>query len=230
MGNSKYCDHNDSRWCISACIVITLFSLAFCSFWFLFFVVLTDDFTLCYTTAYRTVKNRDVGLRGSFHWFIQQWTDVPRWNITGFRRPELTSVALDPPTFQTDRNIFWQLSRDGNSHGSGMPCTTTASPKPPLGATWRVGDTADGRRNAGWTMSKSARPCPCRNCPRWPPIEKRKKKEKKKETNWKRISAESFLMSLQRVKGLNWTELNWLNSLLLVTSTTRTLYWTFNIK
>ena len=36
--------------------------------------------------------------------------------------------------------IFWQLSRDGKLHGSGMSHATKASPKPSFRAPWRVGD------------------------------------------------------------------------------------------
>ena len=42
------------------------------------------------------------------------------------------------------------------------------------------------RGNAGWTTSKSGRPCPCRNCSQGPSAEKKK---------WKKISAELSLMS-----------------------------------
>ena len=48
------------------------------------------------------------------------------------------------------RNLFWQLSSDGNLHGSGMShaTTTTASPKPSFRYPWRVGDAVVGGRNA----------------------------------------------------------------------------------
>ena len=36
------------------------------------------------------------------------------------------------------RNLFWQLARDGNLHGSGMPYATTAYPKPSFRAPERV--------------------------------------------------------------------------------------------
>ena len=61
------------------------------------------------------------------------------------------------------RNLFWQLPRDGNLHGSGMSHTTTASPKSSFGTPWRVDDAMFGRGNAGWTTSKSGHPCPCLN-------------------------------------------------------------------
>ena len=39
----------------------------------------------------------------------------------------------------------WQLSGDGNVHGSGMPHATAASPKPYFRASWRMGDAVVGR-------------------------------------------------------------------------------------
>ena len=69
------------------------------------------------------------------------------------------------------RNLFWQLSRDGDLHGSGMSHATTASPKPSFRAPWRVGDAVVGRRNAGWTTSKSGPPCLGQNCSQGPPAE-----------------------------------------------------------
>ena len=60
------------------------------------------------------------------------------------------------------RNFFWQLSRDTNLHGSGMPLPKTASecPKPPFRASWRVCDIVVSRGNAWWTTSKSGHFCP----------------------------------------------------------------------
>ena len=40
----------------------------------------------------------------------------------------------------------------------------TASPTPSLRASWRVDNAVVGRRNAGWTASKSEHPCPCQKC------------------------------------------------------------------
>ena len=65
-----------------------------------------------------------------------------------------------------------QAILDGKLHGSGMSHTTTASPKPFFRAPWRVDDGVVGRRNAGWTTSKSGHPCPCQNCSPGPPAEK----------------------------------------------------------
>ena len=69
------------------------------------------------------------------------------------------------------RNLFWQLSRDGNLHGLGMSHTTTASPKPSFKAPWMVSNAVVGRGNAGWTVSKSGHPCLCWNCSQGPPAE-----------------------------------------------------------
>ena len=70
------------------------------------------------------------------------------------------------------RNLFWQLSRDGNLHGNGMSQATTASPKPSFGASWRVDDAIVSRGNAGWTTSKSGHPCPCQNSSRGRPAKR----------------------------------------------------------
>ena len=70
------------------------------------------------------------------------------------------------------RNLFWQLSRDRNLHGSGMSHATKASPKLSLRAPWRVGNTVASGENAGWTSSKSGQPCPCQKCSRGPPAER----------------------------------------------------------
>ena len=48
----------------------------------------------------------------------------------------------------------WQLSRDGNWHGSGMSHATTACPKPSFRAPWRVEDAVVGRGNARRTLSR----------------------------------------------------------------------------
>ena len=69
--------------------------------------------------------------------------------------------------FVVNRNLFWQLSKDGNLHGPGISYATTASRAP-----WRVGDAVVGRENAGWTTLKSGHPCPCQNCSQGPPAEK----------------------------------------------------------
>ena len=56
--------------------------------------------------------------------------------------------------FPVGPNLFWQLSRDGHLHGSGMSHATTASPKPSFSTPRRVGDAVVGRGIAEWTTSK----------------------------------------------------------------------------
>ena len=98
--------------------------------------------------------------------------------------PEETSLHLligaqDPTTgcgarstsLWANRNLFWQLSRDGNLHSLGMSHAITASPKPSFKTPWRLGDGLVGRGNAGWTTSKSEQPCPCQNCSQGPSAE-----------------------------------------------------------
>ena len=59
------------------------------------------------------------------------------------------------------RNLFWQLSRDGNSHGSGMSHAMTAYLEPFFRAPGRLDDGVVGRGNYGRTISKSRHPGPC---------------------------------------------------------------------
>ena len=59
--------------------------------------------------------------------------------------------------------------RDENLHDSRMSIATAASPKPSFRPPWRVGNAVVSRGNAGWTKSKSGRPCPCQNCSQQPP-------------------------------------------------------------
>ena len=73
---------------------------------------------------------------------------------------------------------------------------------PSFRASWKEGDAVVDRGNAGWTTSKGGRPCLCQNCLQWPPA----------ETNWKRISAESSVMSAHphfRRPDRQRTERNW---------------------
>ena len=74
--------------------------------------------------------------------------------------------------FWVHRNLFWQLSRDGNLHGLGMLHARTTSPKPSFRAPLRVGNTVVGKGYAGWTTSKSGCPCSCQSSSQWPPAEK----------------------------------------------------------
>ena len=84
-------------------------------------------------------------------------------------------------------NPFWQLSRDGNLHVSGMSHAMTASPKPSFRAPWSEGDAVVGRGNAG-CMAELPKRASCRK-------------------DWKRISVESSLMSPDDPIGQR-TELN----------------------
>ena len=53
--------------------------------------------------------------------------------------PKIGCGARSAPLW-VQRNLFWQLSRDGNLHGLSMSHAMTASPKPSFRAPWRVGD------------------------------------------------------------------------------------------
>ena len=75
-------------------------------------------------------------------------------------------------TLRVSRNLFWQLSRDGNLHGSSISHATTASQKTFLRAPWRVGVAVVGRGNAGGTTSKRGHSYPYQNCSQGPPAEK----------------------------------------------------------
>ena len=44
-----------------------------------------------------------------------------------------TGCGIRSTSLWVHRNLFWQLSRDGNLHGSGMSHATTVSPKPSFG-------------------------------------------------------------------------------------------------
>ena len=98
---------------------------------------------------------------------IQAFEPSARGNIsvspTWSTRPT-TGCGARSTSFWVHMNLFWQLSTDGNLHGSGMSHATTASPKPSFKATWRVDDAKVSRGNTGWTTSKSGHPCSCQNC------------------------------------------------------------------
>ena len=92
------------------------------------------------------------------------------WIGLGVLRPVHPMGSPDATLAQG--NLLFQLSRDGNVHGSGMSHTTTASPKISLRAPWKFGNAVVGRGNAGWTTSKSGHSCPCQNCSQRPPAVK----------------------------------------------------------
>ena len=85
---------------------------------------------------------------------------------------ETHDCAARSASFWIHMTLFWQLSRDGNLHRSGISHATTASPKPSFRAPWRMGDAVVGRRNVGLTTSNSGHPCPCQNCSQGPCAEK----------------------------------------------------------
>ena len=96
-------------------------------------------------------------------------------------------------------NLFWQLSIDRNSYGSGMSYATTASPKPFFWAPWRLGRC--GRQGNCWMD----------NIKEWtffttPALPTRTSCR----TNGRRIFAESSLMFPGRPnRSRDWIELNW---------------------
>ena len=91
----------------------------------------------------------------------------PTWNT----KPTTGCGARSTPLW-VHGNLYWQLSRDGNSHGSGMSHATTVSLKPSFRAPWRVSDAVVGRGNAGWTTPQSGHSCPWQNCSQGLPAEK----------------------------------------------------------
>ena len=60
---------------------------------------------------------------------------------------------------------FWQLSEDGNLHGSGTTRhdSLSNSPKPFLRASSSAADAVVGIGYSGWPTSKGGHPCPCHN-------------------------------------------------------------------
>ena len=135
-----------------------------------------------------------------FFWAVKliipsAWGDfsTSTWSI----RPTTGCRSRSTP-LRVRRNLFWQLSRDGNLHGLGMSHTMTASPKPSFRAPWRVGIAVVGRRNARWTTSKSGHPCPCLNCPQGPPAGK--------SGRGSLLNQPSCPPMSHSVKGLNWTD------------------------
>ena len=82
------------------------------------------------------------------------------------------SAEQDQLPLWVHRNLFWQLARDRNLHGSGMPHAMTASPKTSFRAPCRVGNTVVGTENAGWMTSQNEHSCMCQSCSHGPPAEK----------------------------------------------------------
>ena len=81
---------------------------------------------------------------------------------------QLQGCEAGSTSLWVQRNLFWQLSREGNMHGSGMSHASTASPSLSFRAPWRVDDAVAGRGNAGWTTPTSGHPRPYKNCSQGP--------------------------------------------------------------
>ena len=122
----------------------------------------------------------------------------PAWST----RP-MTGCGTISASMWVHMNPFWQLSRDGNLHGSGMSHALTASSKPCFRTPRRVGNAMDGRGNAGWTTSKGAHLCACQNCSQWSPA----KPPKKKNGRQSQLSHPSCtpLNPISRGSKVNWT-------------------------
>ena len=95
------------------------------------------------------------------------FSSPPSWST----RPT-TGCGERSTSVSVHRNLFWQLTTDGNLHSLGMSHATTACPKPSVRAPWRVDDAVVGRGIAGCTTSNSGHPCPSQNRSQWPPAEK----------------------------------------------------------
>ena len=115
---------------------------------------------------------------------------MPIWLLcclTSGQSQKLTSLRVN-------RNLIWQLSRDGKSHNLGMSHTTMASPKPSLRSSWR---------HENGDNINSGSPYSCQKCSRRPPAEEKKIEE---DLCW---FVPHVHPTTQSGKGLNWTELNW---------------------
>ena len=102
-----------------------------------------------------------------------------------------------------EKICFWLMEGidcSHKSHGSGLSCTMTASPKPFFKAPWKVGNAMVSSGHAGWTKSQSGHPCPCQNCLWRPPAEK--------TGTGSLLNHPSGLVPLttRPVEKLNWTE------------------------
>ena len=97
----------------------------------------------------------------------------PTWGT----RPTTGCGARSTYTW-VNRHLFWQLSREGNLHGSGISHATTVFPKSSFRAPWWFDGAMFGRGNAGWAVSKNGHPCPFQNGSQGPPAEEKKKKKK----------------------------------------------------
>ena len=123
---------------------------------------------------------------------IMEILNISKWAPT-------VAIMAESYLKPTASNIFWQLLRDGNLHGSGMSHTTTASPKPSFGASWWVGDSVIGRGNTGWTHQRVDIPAHARTAHKG-----LLQKRLEEDICWIIPHVPSTTHS---VKGLNWTEL-----------------------
>ena len=82
---------------------------------------------------------------GRCHGQLRKCLSSPTWST----RPT-TGCGAGSASLRVHRNLFWQLSRDGNLHGSGMSHAPTASPKPSVRAPWSVVGRRRGRRGKCW--------------------------------------------------------------------------------
>ena len=153
--------------------------------------------------------------RTSWAWTLEWWTSQTCCYWIWISGEQGTLLKLK----KTTRNNIIQIDQRLGGEQDQLPCGPTRtssgncqemktcfvwachapqwlqSLKPSFRVSWRVDDTVVGRGNAGWTSSKSGRPCPCQNGSQWPHTEV-----------WKRISAEWYVpLTTQLVKGLNWT-------------------------
>ena len=101
--------------------------------------------------------------KGSKHSRPSVWGNFspsPTWNTRPTTRCGPRSTIL-----WAHRNLFWQLPRDRNPHGTGMSRAVTASPELSFRTPSKGSLVVVCRGHAGWTESKSGRPCPCQNYP-----------------------------------------------------------------
>ena len=98
---------------------------------------------------------------------MRSFSASPTWSTT-----PMTGCRARSTSLWVQRNLFWQLSRDGNSHGEGMSHATTASPKPSFKALWKLGDPWSAEEMLDEQYQRMNIPCPCQNCSQWPPAEK----------------------------------------------------------
>ena len=112
-----------------------------------------------------------------------------------------TECGARPTSVRVHRNLCWQLTRDGNLHGSVMSHATHDS----LFRTLRQGTLEGGRRRG------RQRKCWMDHIKEWTSLTTLELLTSTSfRTDWKKISAESSPMSPRRPnRSRDWTELNW---------------------